>query len=187
MSRTARCVLTAKDFTILEVLLDRRINEDESFLRLLGQKLSAATVVFHEDISRQVATINSRVDFTVDGQFPDNRILVHGGEDAYPGLCLSITTLRGLALLGLTAGETIAVGRSDDRTENISLDAVSYQPEAADRRKRIDRQLLPEIESTADARSPVVSLASRRKAAPRHAIEEPIDPTNDDDPGPRAA
>ncbi|MEH2509344.1 regulator of nucleoside diphosphate kinase [Nitrobacteraceae bacterium AZCC 1564] len=186
MSKTARCILTAKDFTILEVLLDRRVNKDEFFVRLLRQKLSKATVVFQEDLGPQVATINSRVDFTVEGQFSDNRILVHGGDDAYPGLCLSIMTLRGLALLGLTAGEAIVVERSDDQTEKISLDAVSYQPNAADRRNRLHRQSLLEAGSPVDVGSPVVSLASRRKAAPTHRIDEPIDP-DDDDPGPRAA
>jgi regulator of nucleoside diphosphate kinase len=186
MSKSARCILTAKDFTILEVLLDRRINKDEFFLRLLRRKLAEATVVFQEDLGPQVATINSRVDFTVDGQFSDNRILVHGDEDAYPGLCLSISTFRGLAVLGLTAGEAIVIERSDARTEKISLDAVSYQPNAADRRNRLHRQSLSETRSTADAGSPVIFLASRRKNAPTHWIDEPIDP-DDDDPGPRAA
>lgn len=186
MSKTARCILTAKDFTILEVLLHRRVNKDEFFLRLLRRKLSEATVVFEEDLCPQVATINSRVDYTVDGQFSDNRILVHGDEDAYPGLCLPITTIRGLALLGLTAGEAIVVQPSDDRIEKISVDAVSYQPKAADRRKRLHRQSLLNTGSTSDAGSPIVSLASRRKIAPTHRIDEPIDP-DDDDPGPRAA
>lgn len=185
MPKTARCFLTAKDLTILEVLLDRRINKDEYFLRLLRQKVSAITVVFQEDIGPQVATINSRVDFTVDGQLSDNRILVYGGKDAYPGLCLPITTLRGLALLGLTAGETIVVERSNDRTETISLDAVVYQPEA-DRRNRLHQQSFSEAGTTTDVGLPVVSLASRRKAVPPHRIAEPIDP-DDDDPGPRAA
>ena len=88
--------------------------------------------------------------------------------------------VRGLALLGLTAGEAIVVELSDDRIEKISLDSVAYQPEAADRRDRLHRQAASETGSA------VVSLASRRKIAPAHRIEEPIDP-NDDDPGPNAA
>lgn len=186
MSKTVRCFLTAKNFTTLEGLLERRVNHDESFLRLLRHKLSVATIVLPEDIGPQVATINSRVDFTVDGELSDNRILMQGGKDAYPGLCLPIATLRGLALLGMTAGEAIAVERSDDRTEKIRLDAVSYQPEAADLRNRLRRQLSSETGSTADAGSAVVSLASRRKTAPTHRIEEAIG-ADDDDPGPSAA
>lgn len=186
MSTTARCFLTAKDFTVLEVLLDRRVNRDEFFLRLLRRKLSAAMVVFQEDLSSQVATINSRVAFSIDGQLSDNRILVHAGEDAYPDLSLSITTLRGLALLGLTAGETILVERSADRIETIRLDAVSYQPEAADRKKRLLQRSLSGTGTARDTGAPVVSLASRRKAASKHQIEASTDP-DDDDPGPRAA
>jgi regulator of nucleoside diphosphate kinase len=181
MSKTARCSLTPKDFSILEVLLDRRVNQDAFFLRLLRHKLSAATVIFGEDLGPHVATLNSRVAFTVEGELPDNRILVRGGgDDARPGSCLPITTLRGLALLGLTAGEAIVVELSDDRIEKISLDSVAYQPEAADRRDRLHRQ------EASETGSAVVSLASRRKIAPAHRIEEPIDP-NDDDPGPNAA
>jgi regulator of nucleoside diphosphate kinase len=186
MFKTARCFLTPKDFTFLEVLLDRSVNHDEFFLRLLRHKLSAATIAFREDLGPDVATVNSRVDFTVEGQLPENRILVRGGEDAPPGLCLPITTLRGLALLGLTAGEAIVVEQSDDRTEKISLDAVPYQPEAADRRDRRNRQAAPETGSAPDAGSAVISLASRRKIAPTHRTEEPIDP-DDDGSGPSAA
>lgn len=186
MSKTARCLLTAKDFTILEALLDRHANQDEFFLRLLRHKLSAATVVLQEDLGPHVATINSRVDFTVDGHLSDKRILVRGGEGAYSGFFLPVTTLRGLALLGLTAGEAIVVEPSGDRTESISLDAVSYQPEAADRRNRLYRQSSSATGSTADGGSAVVSLASRRKAAPTHRIAERMG-SDDDDPGPGAA
>jgi regulator of nucleoside diphosphate kinase len=131
-----------------EVMLERRANQDEFFLRLLRRKLSAATVVFQEYLGSQVATINSRVDLTIDRELLDSRVLVHSGEDAYPGLSLPITTPRGLALIGLTAGETITIERSDHRTETISLDAVSYRPEA-DRRDRLyRRQSFSDVETT---------------------------------------
>lgn len=179
MSKTPRCCLTTKDFSILEVLLERRINKDEAFLRLLRQKLSTATVVFWDDLDRQVATINSRIDFTIDGQHADDRLLVHGGEQAYPRLALPITTLRGLALLGLTIGETIVAERSDGGTETLRLDRISHQPEA-DRKDRLRRQ------TTSDARpeqrSSVVALV-RRKPLPATPSAGP----DDDDPGPRAA
>jgi regulator of nucleoside diphosphate kinase len=188
MPTTARCVLTSKGHTILEALLDRRVNPDECFLQLLRQKLASAATVFQDDLCEQVATINSRVDFSVDGKPSDSRILVHAGDDAYRGLSLPITTLLGLALMGLTAGETIAVACADDRMKIIRLETVSYQPEAADRESRRQRynQLSLRTRIAPDGGAPVVSFISRRQAAARPLIKDPVEP-DDDDPGPRAA
>jgi regulator of nucleoside diphosphate kinase len=131
MSKPHPCQLTAKDHSILEMLLARSVGHDETYLQLLRRKLSAARIVFEDAIGPQVATINSRVDFTVDGSFADNRILIHGKDNIFPGLTLPITTLRGLALLGMTAGETITIERADGRTEALRLEWVSHQPEAS--------------------------------------------------------
>lgn len=185
MPEMHRCILTTKDFTLLEVMLERRMNRDDAFLRLLRRKLSAATVVFQDDLDCRVATINSRVDFAVDGTPAGHRILVHGGEQAYPGLSLPVTTLRGLALLGLTAGETIAVERSDSRTEAISLESVSYQPEAG-RKDRLLRRRQAEPDGRSNQAYRVLAFPLRGKPAPVPLQHGPVDP-DDDDPGPRAA
>lgn len=186
MPKTGHYFLTAKDFTILETLLDRSANRDDFFLRLLREKLSTVMVAFHEDLDPQVATINSRIDFTANGQRSKNQILTYGGEDAYPDRCLSITSLRGLALLGLMRGETIVVESSGDKVETITLDAVLYQPEAEDRKNRLRRETLPKAETTTGVEVPVISFALHRKNIPERLIKEPINP-DDDDPGPRAA
>jgi len=186
MPKKGRYFLTAKDFTILETLLDRRANPDDFFLRLLREKLSKATIAFHEDLDPRVATINSRIDFTADGQRSKNQVLTYGGEDAYPGRCLPITSLRGLALLGLTEGETIVVEASNDRADTITLEAVLYQPEAEDRKNRLRRQTLPKMESATSVGSSIISFALHHKIIPEESIEKPSDP-DDDDPGPRAA
>jgi regulator of nucleoside diphosphate kinase len=185
MSSPQLCQLTIKDHSILETLLERSAIHDEAYLRLLRRKLSAAKVVFPDAIARAVATINSRVDFTVDDGPADNRILIHGEDHVFPGLTLAVTTLRGLALLGLTAGETITVRRGDGAEESIRLDRVAHQPEAV-RRAKLYRPSSMEGDLATEGQSSVVLLSSRRMRAPagpavlslRH---------DDDDPGPGAA
>lgn len=131
MSKPHPCQLTAKDHSILETLLARSVSHDATYLQLLHRKLSAARIVSEDAIGPQVATINSRVEFTVDGGFADNRILILGKDNIFPGLTLPITTLRGLALLGMAAGETVTIERADGRTEELRLGWVSHQPEAS--------------------------------------------------------
>ncbi|GGB05900.1 hypothetical protein GCM10011491_37480 [Brucella endophytica] len=182
MSKLPRCQLTTKDFSILEVLLERDAHHDEAFLRLLRQKLSVATILFQDDIWPDVATINSRVGFTVDGNRTDNRILAYGDDGAVPGLTLPVTTIRGLALLGLTAGETIVIERSDGGSEEVRLDKVCHQPQA-NRKDRLNQQT--PTNATLGQQSSVLAFEARRKPTPVNP-EPRIDP-DDDDPGPRAA
>ena len=131
MSNAGKCHLTTKDLHTLEDLLERSGARDEAFLRLLRRKLSTAVVVFPEDVDPRIATVNSCVDFTVDGVRSDDHILVPGEERVVSGTPLPITTLHGLALLGLMEDEAIVVERPDGRREEIRLDRVTYQPEAA--------------------------------------------------------
>lgn len=183
MSSPSRCQLTTKNFSILEEMLQRDVHHDEAFLRLLRQKLSTATIVFYDDIQPELATINSRVEFTVDKDHRDNRILAYGGDGAFPGLTLSITTIRGLALLGMTAGETVVVQRSDDAgSEEIHLDKVSHL--VADGKEPLNPQT--PANAAPASRSSVIAFEARRKPLSAGSEGPPID-GDDDDPGPRAA
>lgn len=178
MSKLPLCLLTTKDFSILEALLERDVHHDGAFLRLLRRKLSTASVAFQDDVRPDVATINSHVEFTVDGDLIDSRTLVDGGGDAFAGPTLAITTIRGLALLGLAEGEALVVERSDGGNEEIRLDKLWHQPEAG-RKDRLDRQ-------ASEQKSSVVAFAVRRKPTPVSSERSPVEP-DDDDPGPRAA
>jgi regulator of nucleoside diphosphate kinase len=129
------CFLTTKDFTILEVMLDRCLGTGDPMRALLARKIESATVVFRDDIPPDVATLSSRVTFTVDGREPDTRILSHDRMTSPIGLFLPISTPRGLALLGLAAGQTFRLAKPDGGEERIVLEAVAYQPEAAKRER----------------------------------------------------
>lgn len=176
MDKSLRCHLTAKDLNALEVMLERRGADNGPLSRLLRRKLSAAAFVYPDDIDPQTITINSRIEFQVDGGSPQTRILVYGGEDAFPGMALPITTMHGLALLGLTAPDTIHCERPDGSMEELALSRVLYQPESA-RRCRVST-------SSGSARTySIVDLDTQRRTA---VASNRFQPENDD-PGPQAA
>jgi regulator of nucleoside diphosphate kinase len=133
--RTAqsRCCVTAKDFIILENMIRQSPPYSEGLIRLLRRKLSTAIVVLPEDIAPHIATIDSRVEYRIDGGRTECCVLVHGEGNSSRGLALPISMLRGLALLGLSEGNSISIERLDGRVETVSLEKIAYQPESARR------------------------------------------------------
>lgn len=127
------CILTTKDLTILEVMLDRCLGKDDPMAPLLRRKIDAARIVFREDVPANVATLSSRVVFNVDGRDADTRIISHDRMNAAMGLFLPITTMRGLALLGLGEEQEFSYPGHDGSGETVRLEKVLYQPEAAKR------------------------------------------------------
>lgn len=167
------CRLTALDMSVLEGMMDRleaQAQTDTTIARLLRRKLAAARVEFRDDIDPRVATINSHIEFRVGRGNVEPCVLTHGGENALPGSALPISTLHGLALLGLAEGDTIAIELADGRTEILGVVRVAHQPEAA----RLKRK---------PARFGVIS-GTRDQHRPAGAI--PREP-DEDDPGPHAA
>ena len=129
------CILTTKDFTILEVMRDRCLGKEDPLAPILARKIETARVVFREDVPANVATLSSRVTFSVNGRDPDTRVVSHDRMTSPVGLFLPITTARGLALLGLSEGQDFVLINGDGIEERILLQAVHYQPEAAKREK----------------------------------------------------
>jgi regulator of nucleoside diphosphate kinase len=177
------CILTTKDFTILEVMLDRCLGTGDPMRALLSRKIESATVVFRDDISPDVATLSSRVTFRVDGREPDTRVLSHDRMTSPIGLFLPITAPRGLALLGLTAGQAFRLGKPDGGEERILLDAVPYQPEAAKREK----DALTRLATPAARRSALRVIPGAFSGQPVGSERQAARPDDFDDPGPSAA
>lgn len=123
------CILTMKDFTILEAMLDNPFVRDIRLIPVLKRKLSSAIVMFREDLPGNVASLNCRVSFRVNGKPSETRVLSHGRMTSPIGMLLPVTTLRGLALLGLTEGQEFVLTNVDDIQERIVLEAVHYQRE----------------------------------------------------------
>ena len=168
-----RCILTTKDFTILEVMLDRSLGRDDPLVPILRRKLDAATVVLRDDVPPAVATLSSRVSFSVGGAPADTRILSADRMNS-PGVFLPITTARGLALLGLSEGQQFLLRGRGGAEEEVLLESVLYQPEAARRRNEAPLQPVPR-------RKPLLTLV--QGGEPRT-----VDGAGGfDDPGPSAA
>ena len=113
------CILTTKDFSILEVMRDRCLGMDDPLAPLIKQKIDSAQVVFRDDVAPDVATLSSRVRFRVDEGDPDTRILSHERMASAVGMFLPITIPRGLALLGLEEGQEFRLTTRDGRVESV--------------------------------------------------------------------
>ncbi|WP_187971940.1 nucleoside-diphosphate kinase [Aquibium microcysteis] len=129
------CILTTKDYTILEVMRDRCLGQGDPMAPILKRKIESAIVMFRDEVPDDVATMSSRVTFSVNGRDPDTRIISHDRMTSMVGMFLPVTTLRGLALLGLAEGEHFVLTGSDGVEERILLEKIQYQPEAARREK----------------------------------------------------
>ncbi len=166
------CILTTKDLTILEVMAERSEDLRSAHTQLLRQKIAAASVVFREDVAENVATLNSRLLFRAGDAEPEQRIISQARMSAPTGHFQPITTLRGLALLGLRTGQQLTIQTSSGDEEEITLLDVLHQPEAAQR-----RMLLGKLRT-----GPRLTLITGGlQAAPAIAGDY------DDDPGPTAA
>lgn len=134
MKDGALCQITTKDYMILEAIADRAAGSS-AYRELLRAKLRGAQVIFGDDVPPSVATINSRLRFAADGR-EEERVLVHAPPgDSFPAPVLAITTLRGLAMLGMTEGQTITFPDDEWRFDTIVLQEIAYQPEHAQRIK----------------------------------------------------
>lgn len=162
--------LTPRDFAILENMLADHLGDDELLITAIRKKLEDAKIVFSEDLPGDVVTIGSRVTFTVDGAWPQERRLVTlahyvPGQDHQ-----SVASLRGIGLLGQAAGDKIEID-FDGRIVALEIHKVLYQPEAESKTQR----------QAAD-----MHLVSDWKASRSSGAGRP-DPLSDDDPGPSAA
>lgn len=170
-----RCLLTTKDFTILEVMLDRRLPGDATLAPFIRRKLDQAVVVFRDDIPANVVTLNSRVSYRVDEGEAETRIISHDELRGLVGFTLPITHPRGLALLGLQEGQSITIATDDGGSETLSVEQVLFQPETAGRKMTESRRVGGGLRLVYDADALPVAVSGRE------IVDGP------DDPGPAAA
>ena len=131
------CILTTKDFTILEAMRERHADPRDPLAPILARKLKTARMVLHDDIPANVATLNSRVTFRASGACAETRVISHERMNLLVGVFQPITTPRGLALLGLAEGQEYRIAWRG-MEERVVLDTVEYQPEAARRGRTPD-------------------------------------------------
>ena len=178
------CLLTTKDFNVLEIMLERSVSARDPLRPMLQQKLREASIVFRDDIPPQVVTLNSRIKFSVDDGPKETRVVVQNELDnSLVGMTLPITTLRGLALLGLMQGQSLSYETQDGARETVRLDAVLFQPEATQRKQSSTEYFRV---GKNEERGQILSFGARRK--PENGISGVmLADSDDDDPGPSAA
>lgn len=135
MFHGSECLLTTKDFHILQSMLDERPPFGVPLIRLLRAKLASPHLVLPAEVPPDVATLYSRVRFSVDEEPSEVRTLIRDEAYRVPGGSLPITSLRGLALLGLGAGQSIVVIGVAGEAECLRMEEILYQPEAAQRQR----------------------------------------------------
>jgi regulator of nucleoside diphosphate kinase len=127
---------TTKDFDILRRMLEAYKDESDPMTWLLRHKLEAPHVVGHEDVPENIVTLNSRVSIQVGNSPPAMRILSRDLTCGPVGLLLPITTMRGLALIGLAEGQKAVISRSPFLAEIVRITSLHYQPERAERMRK---------------------------------------------------
>ena len=179
------CRLTTRDFSMLETMLHRGMAVGDPIVPLLQAKLAGAEIMPLDAIGAGIVTLNSRVVFRVDAGPAETRTLVRHDMRGAVGVSLPVSTMRGLAMLGLAEGETISIERTTGRPESILIEKVLYQPEAA------RRQFAPKA-AAPPARRPALTLVHSVAAhgsalGEMRKIRQTAVDGNDDDPGPSAA
>ena len=187
MSNTETCLLTTKDYTILEVMRERDFGPGEAMSEILHRKLSRALVMFREDIPSNVVTLSSRVAYRVNDGPAEIRVVAYDEMRGLVGMLLPITNPRGLSLLGLAEGQSMTIPTVDGDLETLTVQEVVYQPEAArrERKKLADGVAAPDLPQP---REPVLRVIHRSDCV----LDEPARvlatyETGFDDPGPSAA
>ena len=160
--------LTARAVSVLTSMLDNAPGTQPYFTALLRQKLRGASICFGSDVPADVVTLNSHVLYTVDGEIAGPHLIVSSEGDDFPDYALSIHDIRGLALLGLSEGQSITVAEDDVAPTMLSVVKVGFE-----------RQSGILSGATTGAMSRVVPFPGRPVAA--------IADIEPDDPGPRAA
>ena len=121
--------LTDKDLRRLKRLLGH--NHEGRDLQPLLDGLDRATVVPEELIPPSVVTMNSRVRFMDLNTHEESEATVVYPRDANEGKgMVSILSPVGLALMGLSVGDTVAWPLPGGGTKNLRILEVLYQPEA---------------------------------------------------------
>ncbi len=130
--RPIRSVLSQRDFRRLQELR-RQCAAIESgvfplLTHLIRVKLQDAHVRLPAEQGGPVATLGSRVTFSIRGTAPLSRTLFDEGF-AHDQAGIPIKTFLGVTLLGMTVGQTVPLLNADGTTEALELVAIPWHVE----------------------------------------------------------
>lgn len=179
MSSQAVSLMTVGDYFVLKTRLARALAADDPFAFFLHRKIKTAILIVSQSIPSHIVTIDSQIVCHVGSEAIAGK-LVDGEAGVAAPNDLSIGTPLGLALLGMSVGETSSFVRRDGCKETIFVARVTYQPEA-DKHGSAIASRDPYCDRVFDRRARVVVPFSRHLK-----LQEPR-VRYDDDPGPSAA
>ncbi|WP_416798163.1 hypothetical protein [Ciceribacter azotifigens] len=121
-------MLAPRDRYVLERLLQDRPSAEKEWLALLRRKLAARRLPADGPVPAGLATIDSRVSFRAANGFVGTRTLCLPGTCAPGSAFLPVTTLYGLALLGLREGEVMGFDRPNGGQDWVMLEKLHFRP-----------------------------------------------------------
>lgn len=116
--------LPVSEYERLQRLMLTMIGSRSSLAEVLRRKLGAATAVTTDDGDRDIALSGTRVLFRIDGEWAADQILSWTSPRRTDAAHLWLLLPRGLALLGLRAGQSISYRTQDHRTEFLEIEQV---------------------------------------------------------------
>lgn len=179
MMTGSRCRLTRKDHALLLAMLERSGHASEAWRDLLQAKLRGGAVEPGDGISPGLVALDSRLTYFVNGVRTGPHLLVSLETGDLPPNAVSVHSLRGLALLGISEGDSVTIRPSAAGEETLTVETVLSQPRAAESADMPDNVRRLDFGGSSGS---VISLRARRPAAPPS-----YDIDDDDDPGPSAA
>ena len=120
--------LPAGEYRRLQRLMLTMIGSRSALASILRRKLGSAESVPSSAVAHDVAVSGRRVRFRIDGRRLEDRILSWEPPARGKADQLSLHSPRGLALLGLSPGESVSYRTEAGRTEFIEVEQVSAAP-----------------------------------------------------------
>ncbi len=129
MNTGNRIFITDQDYHRLMTLVGQ---EESAMAEALEEELSRANVIAQAEIPRDVVTMNSKVKFWDASTDQENEITLVYPQDAnlQEGR-VSVLAPVGVALLGLSVGQSIDWKMPNGAVKKLKVKAVTFQPEAA--------------------------------------------------------
>jgi regulator of nucleoside diphosphate kinase len=130
MNAAPRVVLSSTDYDKLEALLDAIPGTSSPHKTALLNEIARADIVEPHEIPPSIVTMNSTVEFSMEGVAHDFRLtLVYPSEVQNTPDCISILAPVGSALLGLAVGDAIEWPRPGGGLIKVRIKNVLNQPE----------------------------------------------------------
>jgi regulator of nucleoside diphosphate kinase len=125
--------MTREDMERLRVVVDRHAGSPESAAaEMLEAELDRAHIVPQDELPPDVVSMRSSIVYEdVDSGERHDAILVYPDEADIAHSLISVLAPVGMALLGLSVGQSISWPVPGGRTRTIRVLSVDYQPEAA--------------------------------------------------------